>query len=504
MPTVDFDLRTVPDIIEAQLTLSYSRLSDIIRVIIEQGNGHEDDIEEMRKSVVTLTKNCELLQEEVNELKAKAGDRGSMVENVEELRKTVVDLSKNVEDLTQKQAEDVAERREVENRFQSTMDTTATTLQELEGQMNRNSTQLNNLEESLTAVRAFSDLWNGNLEQMTVLSRRDEKDPSQFEHDVDERAEYLLSLPAFEKLREELQVLRLMINTQATDSIKMKADRNASDTRGIIAEVQETLQTLNKRLYDLEDAKSDPNLTNGTSNTKPRDISMSNQDETSVTSSLGQNEKKGSRGDAAVGVIVEDLANRISGLEAAMNLLRSPSERNTATGRSGTPQPSNGAGVGQESSNSITSSTVVYRKDSQPTERRSFHNTPRAAGQSGDLIHRIEELEVTAGLLETNKADRRELYALEDALNQIFQKDGHGPISRRPSSAKLPPIAHNGGPRVGGGPLSDSHGLPYEGMPSSMHRSSLYGRPLFVSNSSVQLRDGSHVTSASITPVQRQ
>ncbi|CCW67398.1 unnamed protein product [Phytomonas sp. Hart1] len=496
MPLVDFDVRTVPDIIEAQLTLSYSRLSDIIRVIIDQGNGHEDDIDDMRKSIDTLTQKCARLQEEVDELRSKTSNKEEMLDSIEELRKITTGLSTNLEDLTKKQAEDVSERREVETKFQSTMDTTTTTLRELEAQVEHNATLLKTLEQSLAGVQSFADLWNGDLERITLLTRRDEKDPSQFEHSVDERTEYVLSLPIFEKLRDELDVLRLMINTQATNSIKLKADRSASDTRGVIAEVQDTLEGLNRRLSTLEDAKSELSTAGRTS--------LGNQNEVLPGKLFEQDTRGVSSSDATVNIIVEELANRVSQLETAASLSRtSPFERNIAAYQNSPVPQSNASSMGPGSSISVHSGNIPNKKDLQAMERRSLTASPGLGASNNDLMHRVEGLELAAGLLETNKAERQELYALEDAINQMFQREGHV-ISLRPSSAKLPAIFHNGSSRVGATPLTDTQGVTYEGTLQPLPRASNYGRPLFVSNSSINLRDGVQKTNATITPVQRQ
>lgn len=54
MPSLDFEVADIPDIIEAQLTLSYSRLTQLLHSIVDQGNGHENDIASIKNRLDAL------------------------------------------------------------------------------------------------------------------------------------------------------------------------------------------------------------------------------------------------------------------------------------------------------------------------------------------------------------------------------------------------------------------------------------------------------------------
>lgn len=70
MPALGLDVKELPDIIEAQLTLSYTRLSELIRVLVEQGNAHDDEIVELREHVNRLEQQNSALLSELSVLKS--------------------------------------------------------------------------------------------------------------------------------------------------------------------------------------------------------------------------------------------------------------------------------------------------------------------------------------------------------------------------------------------------------------------------------------------------
>lgn len=65
MPVLSVDMKSMPDIIEAQLTFSYSRLSEILRLIVDQGNSHDDELGQLRRRIEALERDNVALHQEL-------------------------------------------------------------------------------------------------------------------------------------------------------------------------------------------------------------------------------------------------------------------------------------------------------------------------------------------------------------------------------------------------------------------------------------------------------
>ena len=230
MPSIDVDVASVPDIIEAQLTLSYSRLTDLIRVIVDQGNAHEDDIDEIRDRLAKLVQENNKLRSEIEALKQCRGPDSDVAAAVEKLKSTVKQLSDKVDAnaaqmaaVTAAQsalAESVEKQAEAwQAKLQATVaDHVATTDRRLAA-----------MEKSMQVVQAFTDLWGGAPEQVLEMGRRNAN--QEIEHSLKDRTMFLFSMPAFVKMHEELEVLRTLIQRQAADALAAKTSEAARTSR---------------------------------------------------------------------------------------------------------------------------------------------------------------------------------------------------------------------------------------------------------------------------------
>lgn len=230
MPSIDIDVTNVPDIIEAQLTLSYSRLTDVIRVLVEQGNGHEDDIDEIRDRLGKLTQENNALRAEIQALKQAKGPGEEVTTALEDLKSTVAQLSEkvaaNTEHIAASDAAHKAYAADAEKRSseqQEAMKATFNRHAEVVGQ------RVSAAEKSLQVLQAFVDLWGAGPEQVLEMGRRTDK--QEMEHSLVDRTRYVLSLPSFAKIQEEMEVLRALLQRQAADSLAAKTSEAARTSR---------------------------------------------------------------------------------------------------------------------------------------------------------------------------------------------------------------------------------------------------------------------------------
>ncbi|CAJ1030841.1 hypothetical protein Q4I30_005639 [Leishmania utingensis] len=624
MPNIDVDVTSVPDIIEAQLTLSYSRLTDVIRVIVEQGNSHEDDIDEIRDRLGKLVQENSALRAEIEALKQAKGPSEEMTAAVEDLKSTVAQLSEKVAANTQAitantehiEASDAAhkayaadaEKRSSEQ--QGAMKATFDRHAESVGQ------RVSTTEMSLRALRAFADLWGAGPEQVLEMGRRTDK--QEMEHSLEDRTRYVLSLPSFTKMQEEMGVLRALLQRQAADALAAKTSevartsRTSSYTAAVAAPVEavdssgeivslthamrlleQDMEAVQKqRLPPLESAMRE---LQGRINPEKR-ISGTEKDvdhlcgqlahlEDRLNTLLGQTGEVREDGMAGAHPGLVDLARRLSLLEGAVEgLPRSkhatpttdisaaggetvcadgaaaaapvrPSSRNwgsipatgrppsgrvggsgvlpplakeppsssstVAEGESVSPPPRRASSLLHSSnSNELGQPTVdVLRRQeaSQPSVIANGRRISVAVEPDDGLRRRVAQLEENSAILEVNKADRKELRAVEEALRnalssqQLYQQhqqqlphQQHTLASNStynvPPLVPQRPVSANDRCAVSDYAANQQRG---GGVSRSTSATAGLGRPMFVgSSSSVYLRDGAQLTNATVSPMQ--
>ncbi|KPI89830.1 hypothetical protein ABL78_1093 [Leptomonas seymouri] len=243
MPSIDIDVDSVPDVIEAQLTLSYSRLTDLIRIIVDQGNGHEDDIDELRDRFAKLVQENSKLRSEIEALKEKNGPGADVTAAIEELKRAVAQLgdkananAAQIEAITAAQTALVeSSKKQAEERQAKLQDTVA----EHASNVDR---RIAATEKSLRSVQAFTDLWGAAPEQLLEMGRRNAN--QEIEYSLKDRTNYLLSMEAFVKMREEMDVLRALLQRQAADALAAKTSEvaRASRTASLVIPPQQDLK----------------------------------------------------------------------------------------------------------------------------------------------------------------------------------------------------------------------------------------------------------------------
>lgn len=632
MPSIDVDVASVPDIIEAQLTLSYSRLTDVIRVIVEQGNGNADDIEDMRDALDRLSRENEALRAEVDALKQAKGPAEEVMAALGELKGTVAQLNDAVaanaaqvkaSEEAQKAAAAQAEKRaaEAQAAMKNTFDRHADAVEK----------RVAAAETSLRLVRAFVDLWGAPPEQVLEMGSRTSTG-SELEHSLEERTRYLLSLPAFARTSSEMEVLRALLQRQSADALAAKTSEAARTSRkaSLIAaadgsDFASELESLNRAVRSLEqdvravqqqrlpplesavrDLQARPNPEKRLTTTE-RDVSRLYdhlaQLENRLSALLGHTEQSGtgeggssSGGEAAHPGLV-DLARRVSLLEgtvegwpqaggagfaadvaraaggeqistdaapaqaAAAAPVRPPSRGGSAgsplagrppSGRAGgavlpalakeslsgsaAGSPVYGAAVGtatptprrgSSSSHDLVQPTVdvLRRQDAaQPNVVASGRRISVAVEPDDGLRRRVIQLEENAAILEVNKADRKELRALEESLRLAIgsaaaaqqQQRAHSASFAQNPAASVPQQGYAAPPLVPQRPGSASGSggarcavsdyalsqqqAAQQGYSRPTSSAGAIGRPMFVgASASVYLRDGAQLTNATVS-----
>ncbi|ESL09850.1 hypothetical protein TRSC58_02425 [Trypanosoma rangeli SC58] len=271
MPVVDVDIATIPDMIEAQLTLSYSRLAHLVRLIVDQGNGHDVDIGKMSSRIDALTRENAELRALVEPLVEKSHENWVRKE-LEKLRSEVTHVSNACADSSKKLASVTEEFQwcfdEMDKRLKMEAATRTSDVDQIHLSINEVRDIVRDVGETLKQLQNFVDVWEGKLETTESLTTRDAA--GAFQHPTAERVGYLRSLPVFANVFDEMDVLRQMLRQQAADSLSAKnvagairrlsaaeiaatggSDANKVD-RDTINGLQESLGSVLQRLKKLE------------------------------------------------------------------------------------------------------------------------------------------------------------------------------------------------------------------------------------------------------------
>ncbi|KAG5498982.1 hypothetical protein GH5_03675 [Leishmania sp. Ghana 2012 LV757] len=616
MPSIT-DLASVPDMIEAQLTLSYSRLTDVIRVIVDQGNSHEDDISEIRERLAKLAQENSSLRAEIEALKQEKGPGEDVTAALEDLKSTLSLLSEklgaNTESIAASDAANkaqvaAAEKRVIEQQvaMKATFDRQAEELVK----------RVSAAEKLLHPLQAFADLWGAGLEQVLEMGRRTDK--QEIEYSLEDRTRYVLSLPSFAKLQEEMEVLRALVQHQAADALMAKTSEAARKSRtssyvAVVAASTEgtdnsgEMEALTRAVRSLEqDVEAVQQLRlpplesavrglQGCANPEKR-ISGTEKDLSRLHGQVAQIEDRlnfllGQTGEVKEGGVdkahpgLVDLARRVSLLEgtveglphrkdstpassssaargeavnadgAAAAVPARPSSRNRgsipAAGRPPSGRLGSSGVLPALTKESLSSSSTVAENGArspptrrassllhiansndlgQPTVevlRRQEASQPSVAGEGkrvsvalepdSGLRRRVVQLEENTAILEMNKADRKELLALEEALRNTIEisqqlREQHHQLPS-PQQTLVPNSAYNSPPLLPQRLASASARCSVPDYTANQQRgdslnrltsaAAALGRPMFVgSSSSVYLRDGSKLTNVTVSPNQ--
>ncbi|KEG14411.1 hypothetical protein DQ04_00481060 [Trypanosoma grayi] len=273
MPSVDVDVTAIPDMIEAQLTLSYNRLTHLVRLIVDQGNGHDVDIDKLTSRIDALTMENDELRKHVESLMAERFRNDEMQNELDAMRQELSRLSnacaENKEWLdsstkaNQQQFIDLEQSLKKESDVRTNdLDQAFNSIRELQ-EFNRA------VEQTMSFFNSFIAMWESQPDRVEPLTRCGPD--GGFEHSTTERVEYLHSLPAFAAVFDELEVMRQMLRHQASDALTAKnvagairrvsaAEAAASPTenkatafdRSLLDKLQISLNEVEKRVTTLE------------------------------------------------------------------------------------------------------------------------------------------------------------------------------------------------------------------------------------------------------------
>lgn len=169
MPVVSVDMKSVPDIIEAQLTFSYSRLSEILRIIVDQGNSHDEELGQLRRRIEALERDNAGLHEQLQarqEFEKAREEKDSSTDQVmNSLRKEMEKLQAS---LGQNRAEQDKQIREQRMQRDEALASENAYKMNLENQLRKVQEEIKMLSSTAAVLYAFYSLWG--VDDMAVMS----------------------------------------------------------------------------------------------------------------------------------------------------------------------------------------------------------------------------------------------------------------------------------------------------------------------------------------------
>ncbi|EKF33059.1 hypothetical protein MOQ_003077 [Trypanosoma cruzi marinkellei] len=276
MPAVDVDLTAIPDMIEAQLTLSYSRLAKLVRLIVDQGNGHDVDIDKLNSRIDALARENAELKALVESFMEEKSRESWVQTSLDELRHEISCVSDACAESSKQLAsamEEVHHRfDDVDQQLKSESNARANEVNQINTFMNELQEVIRDMRLTLSQCNGFVEVWEGKAEKTEALTRRDAE--GGFQHSTEDRVDYLRSLPVFANVFEEMDVLRQMLRQQAADALSAKSaagairrfstaeiaasggnNANIFD-RSVIDGMQDSLGNVLKRLRELEERQT--------------------------------------------------------------------------------------------------------------------------------------------------------------------------------------------------------------------------------------------------------
>ncbi|PWV12874.1 hypothetical protein C3747_47g241 [Trypanosoma cruzi] len=276
MPAVDVDLTAIPDMIEAQLTLSYSRLAKLVRLIVDQGNGHDVDIDKLNSRIDALARENAELKALVESFMEEKSRESWVQKSLDELRHEISCVSDDCAESSKQMASAMEEVHlrfdDVDQRLKSESTARANEVNQINTFVNELQEVIRDMRLTLSQCHGFVEVWEGKAEKTEALTRRDAE--GGFQQSTEDRVDYLRSLPVFANVFEEMDVLRQMLRQQAADALSAKSAAGAirristaevaasgvpntsTVDRTVIDGLQESLGNALKRLKELEERQT--------------------------------------------------------------------------------------------------------------------------------------------------------------------------------------------------------------------------------------------------------
>lgn len=160
MPTISIDVTsTTTPLIDAQLSISFSRLTDVLKVLVEHSNRHEADIEKLKNQVQVEREKNEVLSAAVQ---ASSGEaiRAEMLEELGKMRAQIAALQKQQEATSQRTRENFeTTQKMLQDEASSTSKAFATAAERASQVQNQVNTLRTSLEGRVDQCHDFLQLW---------------------------------------------------------------------------------------------------------------------------------------------------------------------------------------------------------------------------------------------------------------------------------------------------------------------------------------------------------
>eukprot|EP00796_Vickermania_ingenoplastis_P000823 gene823-461_t len=512
MPALEIDVKNIPDIIEAQLTLSYTRLSDLIRVLVEQGNAHDDELGELRRRIDGLESQNADLQKQLAEATKKDAEKenAAVMGLIEDLRKEFADMQVDV--ATHRRLAETADECQ-KAKLEQFVTTYRQEKEQLQDGIGLLSKDLAGLRESHGVVRAFYDLWAAEDIAVTNMAARSAADPELFENSEEDRTVFLHTLTPFMNMKEEIDALRTLLQRLSTEAMHRPSGEGEGtpETRGEIAAIQERLRLLEQQLRDLgvdaseglsmarriaflEEAVDGIGLPGSASVGGQRSTGSNQHLPPGVDGSAVTNPLPAAAGAAPAppNIYVGDYLKSGSSSRTTSVHPSEPSNPARAAGRTSLP-PLGGAAAAATISQrpsiavlTVGQPHVELLRSEAGAEDGAGSATAAGAPRVSILFpeegirRRLEQIEENVAMLELKKADRSEMAILEEALRQLLIQTAtsRGAVLEQ-----------------------EGHGTTRYGSPFPPGSTVNPGRPMFANGGqSINLRAGARPTNATISP----
>ncbi|CUG90333.1 Hypothetical protein, putative [Bodo saltans] len=469
MPFINFDA-SATTLIDAHLSLSFTQLTDLLKVLIDQTNAHEQRLQDMGSHINSLQRRNEELEKQ---LQQKTGSNNTalieeLATNVELLRDEIHTLKKKSQSSDSLAADLENLARTVAADRQSTS-VAFSTVQEKWSALHQN---MNKCQTDVASALAFQDVWGANTDEVNRLVRDQATLPSA-------KKDYILSLPAMENVLQEIAGFAAAKPSQPGDFVRL------ADWDAVLKPLLDEVEKLRRQL---DDAHRVHRLAEGLDarlreiDEKLRILDATKADHFSLT---GKTDKD----------TTANIAQKISALADELGELN---ERLNNGGGNGTTAATGGDAI-----------------------RKSI---AAAGGVSDDLRKRVTALETETVVLETKKADRSELMKLYEAMDALTRNSPLGlqsmpsgvenTTSPQPPRVKPPSAKSRSNSVLDQVAVVDSHLPPVDFTTIGSNRmgsasprrtgSATPSRPLFVGRTAVGVRDSSGgMTPASITSMTR-
>lgn len=173
MPALSVDVQTMPNIIEAQLTFSYARLSEIIRLIVNQGNAHDDELHVLRARIEALERDNASLHEQLAAQSALESEKAEQDRAMQQVIQNLWDeMGKLQAGYKEVQVEQDTRAREQRMQKDASTAEAEALRKQLDQQLRKTQEELKRLSSTTAVLYAFYGLWGPDDSTVLTLGAR--------------------------------------------------------------------------------------------------------------------------------------------------------------------------------------------------------------------------------------------------------------------------------------------------------------------------------------------